>query len=235
MFALAPEAAAQVVYQIAQGYAVDFNLQEVRDIDEQALREGRLNSRFYAELWVPAMNDFIQQVKMGGGDPDELALEDMAAYVVEQMQPGRLYLIGPGSTPAVVMAQLGLANTLLGVDAVVDQRLLAADLNAEQLLALVQKYDEPVALVTPTGGQGFLLGRGNQQLSAAVLAEMDKDDLWVMATPAKLGKLQGRPLMVDLNDALQEKRFSGYHTVITGYQRQLLYPIMAPRFCQPSE
>ena len=43
-------------------------------------------------------------------------------------------------------------------------------------------------VVTPVGGQGFIFGRGNQQLSAAVLEKIDLERVVVVATEAKIGR-----------------------------------------------
>jgi predicted polyphosphate/ATP-dependent NAD kinase len=66
------------------------------------------------------------------------------------------------------------------------------------------------------GGQGFLLGRGNQQLSARVLERVDVDDVVVLASADKLSGLDPPVLHVDLGDPRQEQRLSGYRRVRTG-------------------
>ena len=84
-----------------------------------------------------------------------LVATDIAAWVTEQLDQGFLYIIGPGSTTAAIMAELGLDNTLLGVDVVRDRQLLLADANEVDLLEIIAEYSDPAKIfVTAIGGQG---------------------------------------------------------------------------------
>jgi predicted polyphosphate/ATP-dependent NAD kinase len=195
---------------------------EVRDIDENALRQGRVASRYYAEMRVPSEGRYLQQVKCNGREVEALVLQEIAAEVCEQMQPEITYFIGPGSTTAAVMEALGLANTLLGVDVVRDGKLLHADADASVLEQYCQAGSCQM-VITATGGQGILLGRGNQQFSAAVLAAVGKAGLIVLATHEKLQTLEGRPLLMDLPDESLIKEFQGFIEVISGYHHRVLY------------
>ncbi|WP_205812719.1 NAD(+)/NADH kinase, partial [Microbacterium sp. K41] len=123
--------------------------------------------------------------------------------------------------------QLGLDGTPLGVDVVLDGRLLVRGASERQLrdeLALGAAQ----AVVTVIGGQGFLLGRGNQQLSAAVLRALGDDPLLVVAPEQKLVDLHGRPLLVDTGDPVLDARLAGHIRVVTGVGTSSLYPVTAP-------
>ena len=134
---------------------------EVRDIDEAAFREGVVKARHYGELQVPAEARYLQQVKCGGREVEDLVITEVAAWVADSLEDDTWYLMGSGSTVAVVMEQLGLENTLLGVDLVRNGEVVAADLGARQLLEHIG--DAPAkAVITVIGGQGHLFGRGNQ-------------------------------------------------------------------------
>lgn len=218
VFAVHPRGAAEIVKQLLEGGLVLIETAEVRDIDEAALREGRVAARWFGELKVPAEGRYLQQVKCSGREVEALALQEIAAEVTEHMVPGVTYFIGPGTTPAAVMAALGLPNTLLGVDAVRDGELLAADADAATLERLAAAG--PCRLVlTATGGQGMLLGRGNQQITPAVLRAVGREGLIVVATHEKLKALGGRPLLMDLPD----EALAGLIEVVTGYQSRVLY------------
>jgi predicted polyphosphate/ATP-dependent NAD kinase len=119
------------------------------------------------------------------------------------------------------MAQLGLPNTLLGVDIVRNGEVVAADVSATQILEVIG--DHPVrALMTVIGGQGHLIGRGNQQFSPAVIRRLGRDNIVVAATRSKLAALAGRPLLVDSGDAQLDQELCGLIPVITGYDDVLL-------------
>jgi predicted polyphosphate/ATP-dependent NAD kinase len=122
------------------------------------------------------------------------------------------------------MSALGLEKTVLGVDVVCRGALVARDADERTLLALTEGADAAV-VVTPVGGQGFLFGRGNQQLSARVLERVGRQNVVVVATETKLAALAGRPLLVDTGDAAVDAMLAGYVRVITGYGREAVYRV----------
>ncbi len=222
VFAVNPQAAADIVQLMLKGELVRIDNAEVRDIDEAALRTGRVQSRHFGEMRVPSDGRYLQQVKCSAIEVDVLLLQEIAAGIVDTIDAGVTYFIAPGTTTAAVMAALDLPNTLLGVDVVRDGQLLAADANAALLEAFA--VAGPCRLIiTPTGGQGILLGRGNQQISTGVLQAIGREGLIVIATEAKLKALAGRPLLMDVPDAVVAAALSGFVEVITGYQSRLLY------------
>ena len=224
VYAITPAAAGEVVAMLIRGELVSLREQEVRDIDEPAFRQGRVSAQYYGELLVPEEGRFVQRTKSGGKEVEELVLDDIAAEVIESMEPGVAYVMGSGTTVQAVMEQMGLANTLLGVDLVRDGELLGSDLNATQLLE--QIGDQPLGiLVTVIGGQGHIIGRGNQQLSAELLRRAGRKNLWVIATKTKLKQLEGRPLVIDSGDPELDREWAGLIRVITGYRDAVLYPV----------
>ncbi|MDO3385423.1 ATP-NAD kinase family protein [Gilvimarinus sp. SDUM040013] len=226
VYAISPEAAGRVLCQLAAGCWAPLVECEVRDIDETAFREGRVRARHYAEMRVPMEAGAIQQVKNAGAEVDELAQADIAADVAERMDSDSLYLIGPGSTTRAVMTELGLESTLLGVDVVKAGQLLAGDATEAEILALMQSHRGPVVMVvTAIGGQGHILGRGNQQFSPAVVEQIGRDNIWVVATADKLKALEGRPLLVDSNSPQLDRQLAGLLPVICGYHQEILYPV----------
>lgn len=222
VFAVTPRAAAEIVKLMLEGGLVLIDTAEVRDIDEAALREGRLAARWYGEMKVPTEGRYLQQVKCNGPEVEALVLQEIAAEVIEHMEPGVTWLIGPGTTTAAVMTALGLPHTLLGVDVVRDGVMVAADADAATLERLAA--EGPCRLVlTATGGQGMLLGRGNQQLTPEVLRRVGRGGLVVIATLDKLRALGGRPLLMDIPDAALAEAFTGFVEVVTGYRSRMLY------------
>jgi predicted polyphosphate/ATP-dependent NAD kinase len=90
-------------------------------------------------------------------------------------------------------------------------------LNESELLELISAHKgtdgeaKPLLLLlSPMGGQGFLIGRGNLQLSPDVLRMVGHDNILGVATPSKLIGLDA--VRIDtgdssLDDAFQNKRF----------------------------
>ena len=226
VYAVSPQAAGEILRRLINGQLVDVGLAEVRDIDEPAFREGVVRSRYYGELLVPREGHFLQQVKSSGREVEELVLQDIAADIVESMEDDELYLIGPGTTPRGIMDELGLDNSLLGIDAVVAGKLVGQDLSERALLQLLQRHSGPAKIIiTAIGGQGHILGRGNQQLSPAVIRMVGSDNIILVATKTKIAELEGRPLLVDSGDAALDEEMSAYRQVITGYHDAILYPV----------
>ncbi|WP_334079045.1 ATP-NAD kinase family protein [Microbulbifer sp. M83] len=230
-FAISPRAGAEVLRRLMAGQLVDLREREVRDIDEKSFREGRVSTRHYGELLVPEEGHFLQAVKNAGREVEELAVADIAADVVEDLDPETLYIVGPGSTTLAILDEVGCDGTLLGVDLLLDGALVAEDIGAAEIEAAIEGHQGPVKIIlTAIGGQGHLIGRGNQQFSPAVLRAVGRDNLIVVATKTKITELGGRPLLVDSGDAGLDEQWSGFIRVITGYRDAILYPLSNGEF-----
>lgn len=224
VYAITPKAAGRVLQMLVDGELVSIQEADVMDIDEEQFRQGVVRAKRYGELFIPSELRYVQAVKMGGKESDELVLQDIAAHVIEAMEEEETYVMGSGSTVAFIMEELGLDNTLLGVDVIQDQELIAQDLTAQQILELSR--DKPTKLViTLIGGQGHIFGRGNQQLSPELIRTIGKDNIIVVATKTKLQALNGRPLIADTGDSELDHVLSGPIKVVTGYHDQVLYPV----------
>lgn len=228
VYAVNPQAAAAILRALIDGDLVDIGLQEVRDIDEAAFAQGRVRSRHYGELMVPRLGGFLQQVKQGGREVEELVIADIADELMENYDKDCLYIVGPGSTTTGFMEALGLPYTLLGFDLVRGGELLQADANAQQISEVMDHHQGPIAvLITAIGGQGHILGRGNQQLTPALIRRIGRDNFQVLASKGKLSGLAGRPLLVDSNDAALDAQWQGFIAVTTGYRDQVMYRVSA--------
>ncbi|MBL4799366.1 MAG: ATP-NAD kinase family protein [Oleispira sp.] len=224
VYAVTPKAAGEVIVQLASGQLIDVKAHDVRDIDEEAFRNNIVRAKLYGEMRVPQAGQFIQSVKQGGVEVEELVLQDIAADIVQSMEDDVLYFIGSGKTTLAIMDELNLDNTLLGIDAIMNHELLQADVNEVDILSYLEQYSCQ-AVISIIGGQGHIIGRGNQQLSAKVLRKLGKENLKVISTKAKIRALEGRPLIVDSGDNDLDELFSGTIEVITGYQDQIIYPV----------
>lgn len=231
VYGITPAAAGQVIAQLVRGELVSLRSQEVRDIDEEEFRAGRVKARYYGELQVPESHQYMQATKdgakEGSKEVEALVLDDIAAHVEELMEPGVRYIMGSGSTVAAVMHYLGLENTLLGVDVIEDGHVIASDVTAQQLLDLC---DQQVAelFITLIGGQGHVLGRGNQQLSPELIKQLGLGNIHIVATKTKLKELKGRPLLVDSGDPQLDQDLAGLVPVICGFHDVVLYPLGNP-------
>lgn len=222
VYAISPQAAGKLVAKLVAGELVSLSEAPVMDIDEQAFRTGVVKARRFGQMRIPALLRYVQSVKMGGRESEELVLADLAAYVVSQLEDNVRYVMGSGSTVAAVMAELGVDNTLLGVDVVENGQLIAKDVTAAQLLQLVQGRPSKL-IITLIGGQGHVFGRGNQQLSPEVVRAIGRDNILLIASKTKLQQLDGRPLLADSGDATLDKQLTGLINILTGYNDYVMY------------
>ncbi|MEI8706166.1 ATP-NAD kinase family protein [Pseudoalteromonas sp. B62] len=224
VYAITPKAAGRVVEMLVKGELVTLADADVMDIDEDAFRQGTVKAKRYGEMQTPSEVRYMQAVKNGGKETDELVLADIAAHVVSQMDEDTFYIMGSGSTVEAIMEEMGLENTLLGVDLIKDQTLVAQDLTAKQLLELT--HDQSTKLViTLIGGQGHIFGRGNQQLSPVLIRAIGKENIIVVATKTKLQALNGRPLICDTGDGELDDELTGYIKVTTGFNDHIMYAV----------
>ena len=224
VYAVTPRNAGTVARMFLDGQLLSIRDGEVMDIDEDAFREGVVSARLYGYLRVPEERRYVQRVKSGGGQAEEEAVQGIAAAIADAMDDGRLYVMGPGTTIGAIMDHLEIQNTLLGVDVVRDKTLVATDVGEARLLELIGN-EEATIVVTVIGGQGYILGRGNQQLSPRVVRKVGKESITVVATSAKLASLGGSPLLVDTGDHRLDESLAGYWKVVTGYKEYAMYKV----------
>ena len=224
VYAVSPAAAGEVLSAVFSGEPVKLRSAKVMDLDEDLFRQGVVKASAYGDLLIPDDQSNMQTIKQGGIDHETGALHEIADEIIDNMEDGQLYLVGSGSTTAMVMQQLGLDNTLLGIDAVLDRELIGSDLDERSILELVSEHPSRI-IVTLIGGQGHLFGRGNQQFSARVLRAVGRENMDIVATGTKLRSLQGRPLRMDTGDDELDSSWQGAVQVITGYEQRTLYRI----------
>ncbi len=225
VFAVSPRTAALIVLRLLDGDLVASVEREVRDFVDPQPDGDEMQVRGFGYLVVPEVGGYLQQTKIGGRESEPLALEEICAGAAGLVDEARDLIIGPGSTCAAIKTALGLPVTLRGFDARRGRNgTLLEDARAEDLHTL----DRPFVIVSFTRGQGFLFGRGNQQLDATVLSRLDwPRDVLVVGTRTKLATLNGQPLLVDTGNEALNARLSGLVQILTGYEDMLLYRVAA--------
>ena len=222
VFAVNPVRAAEVVSAFLGGRS-GTRPGEVMDIDENLVRAGRLSAELYGYLAVPDQPRLVQGAKSPSRSFAGAAA--IARRVVDGMDRDTCYILGPGTTVGAVAAALGLPKTLLGVDAVHRGRLVGRDMSESGLLELAAGLPCQI-VVGAVGGQGYVFGRGNQQISPAVIRAVGIANIVVLATTGKLTELGG-PLRVDTGDPDCDRALSGYRRVITGPDSDAVVRVVA--------
>lgn len=225
VYALNPRSAGRLLLQFAQGQLRDTREAEVMDIDEALFRQGRVQARLYGYLRIPNEGRLLQNLKSGRAHSESASVDMLSNYIAETMEPDVLYIIGTGSTTAAIMEKLGLPNTLLGVDLVYAGQRIAADCTEQEILSQLEGRPKAKIIVTVIGGQGYLFGRGNQQISAEVIRRVGRENIIVAAARDKLLSLFGAPLYVDTGDEEVNALLRGYIPVIVGYEDSVMMRI----------
>jgi predicted polyphosphate/ATP-dependent NAD kinase len=203
IFAVSPIAAARVAIRYLWG-EVPLHEAEIMDIDEEAFRAGHLSAELYGFMLSPFEPHLIQGNKLESAmTEDEVRNQAaMAIYIIEQMKHNVLFIVGPGTTTRTIADLLDQKKTLLGVDLILDKKIIAKDVNEQQILQATKDKAAQI-IVTPIGGQGFIFGRGNQQISNKVIRQIGVRNIVVIATKSKLDRLKS--LRVDTGDLELDK------------------------------
>ena len=232
VFAISPTAAADVVAGLAQGSLVGRIPREVRDYvpaakDATKAKHQAVATKRYGELWVPEAAGYLQQMKVGGKEDEGLVVQEIVSFFLDRpdIYLGKALVIGPGSTCMAIKQALGLNGALLGCDVLLPTGEAMENVTSADLVRLVSQHTLHV-LISFTRHQGFLLGRGNQQLSAEVLHALSwRGDLTILGSRTKLETLGQRPMLIDTGDATLDQQLSGLVSVLTGYDDFLLYRV----------
>ncbi len=226
VYAQNPKKAGILLKYFLEGQASFIKEAEVLDIDEDDYRNGNVNTKLYGYLNVPYESRFMQSKKSASPLSEKSSQYAIAEEVISNMKDDRYYLIGPGSTTRAIMEKLNLNNTLIGIDLICNKKLVQNDLSENEILQFIENKPSSL-IITPTGGQGFLLGRGNQQLSCKVINKIGKENIIVVATKQKLTSLALEPLLVDTQDQQTNKMLEGYIKVVVGYKEAVMYKVIS--------
>jgi predicted polyphosphate/ATP-dependent NAD kinase len=193
---------------------------EIMDLDEELYRRGEWKVRLFGIAKGIVEPTYIQVGKACYESvSDEEVKDEIAEHINDELEkhPDWLFLFCAGGTIDYIAKKLSIQHTLLGIDAIYQKQLIGKDVNEEQILTLLKKYPKTKILLSPIGAQGFILGRGNLQLSPAVINKIGIDNIIVVATPSKL--LHTPMLRVDTGDKKLDHLFSkqGYLMVVIGY------------------
>ncbi|MBN28576.1 MAG: hypothetical protein CMB33_01710 [Euryarchaeota archaeon] len=226
-FASSPKAAAEVLSAWIQGELL-VSSTEVLDLDEDLYRKGKWVVRLYAEAFSPNSPRWMQGSKeLIQTESEEEVIIGLSDHIEEAIvEDGRLVIWGSGGTLREIGGNIGFELTTLGIDATIGTEQVGTDLAESGIIDLLDSHDGPVTLLlSPMGGQGFLIGRGNLQLSPTVLSSIGIDNILGVVTPAKL--LTVRALRIETGDDSLDQEFASkrYMKVLQGYRTTRILPV----------
>ncbi len=226
-FAASPKAAAEALSSWLIGDLLLAST-EVLDLDEDLYRQGKWVVRLYAEAMTPSSPRWMQGSKQrveASGEED--TTEGLADHIREILiSEERMLIWGSGGTLRKIAEMNGFEPTNLGIDATIGNEQVGTDLSESDLLELLSGHNGPTTLLlSPMGGQGFLIGRGNLQLSPEVLRLIGIDNILGVVTPAKL--LSVRRLRIETGDPELDADFAAmrYMKVLQGYRTTRVLPV----------
>ncbi len=224
VFAVSPRAAGALAREyLTRG--LPLIEEEVLDISEEDYRRDVLNVKLYGYLKVPYVPEVLQGEKQPSGINERGVMDGIAKHVVEEMNGETCYILGPGLTVKAIADALGVEKTLLGFDVVRKGRIIVKDASEASLLSISEKCRKIKLILSPLGGSGFLIGRGNLQLTPRILRKIGKDNIIIVATQRKLRNL--KKLLIDTGDAELDRELTGYYRVITGYREELIFKVLS--------
>ena len=226
-FASSPKAAAEVLSAWIHGDLL-VSSTEVLDLDEELYRKGKWVVRLYAEAFSPNSPRWMQGSKeLIQTESEEEIIIGLSDHIEESIvEDGRLVIWGSGGTLREIGGNIGFELTTLGIDATLGSEQVGTDLAEAGIIDLLDSHDGPVTLLlSPMGGQGFLIGRGNLQLSPPVLSSIGIDNILGVVTPAKL--LTVRALRIETGDDSLDQEFASkrYMKVLQGYRTTRILPV----------
>ena len=194
---------------------------EIMDLDEDRYRKGEWNIRLFGIAKGIVEPTYVQVGKtIFESVSDDEIKDELAEHILDELEQNKdfLFLFGSGGTIDYVARKLGIKNTLLGIDAVYNKKAVGIDLNEEGILRLLEKYPKAKVILSPIGAQGFILGRGNLQLSPNVIRKIGIDNIIVISTPYKLASTP--VIRVDMGDKKLDRKFAEkeFMMIVIGYR-----------------
>ncbi len=222
VFARTPEAAGDLLLAVIEG-RVRSEPCDLLDVVEVAG-----GPQVTGTLRVPVARTLLQGAKRTSTELDPSLLVALGRQLAETAGPGAQWILGPGTTVAEVARGLGVSSTVSGVDVVpsADDGPAVLDATEAQVFDAVGRADTHV-LVGVVGGQGFVLGRGNHELSARVLERVAPERVHIVAAASKLAALNPPVLHVDLGDGRPLAALDGYRPVHVGPGRSTMMRIVS--------
>ena len=217
VFAISVVRAAQVFIDLAKGKSGDYTRADVIDMDEASYALGSMDLSTYGSILIPRSEYIMSESK---AEYPATSAESIAQYIIDRMEPGVNYVVGPGSTCKKINSLLNLESSLLGFDLIRDKALMKQDLSESEIFALTD--ERTVVILSPIGGQGFLIGRGNKQLTGRIVSRVGFDNIIVVSSEEKLRSLRG--LYLDLNNLTVEK--PKFVRVLFSYGRFKMMPAL---------
>jgi len=231
-FAINTSAAARMLHEFVNK-TLTIGEVEIMDLDEERYRQGEWNIKLFGIAKGIVEPTYVQVGKSTFESVSDNEIRDeLSEHIIDEIEENKdyLYFFGSGGTIDYIANKMNIKNTLLGIDAVYKKKIVGSDLNEKAILEILEKYPKAKVILSPIGSQGFILGRGNLQLSPKVIKKIGLDNIIVISTPNKLAHT---PIIrVDTGDKKLDSDFKEkeFMMVVIGYRLSRVVKIQTNNF-----
>jgi len=220
VFGTSPNAVGSLVSRIISNHSDTFptSTAEIMDLDEDMRRYDQIRTRLIGSATIPSDKFLVQNPKSYVQLNDEESINGISEYLENKLDKEATYIVGPGRTTQNFLNRIGVSGTLLGVDVLKGRKLIGRDVNSRGLEILTR--DGLLYIISGIiGGQGFLFGRGNQQITAEIIQRVKKENILIIASTKKIYELPRQCILIDTGNQKLDNELAGYVKVQTEKNR----------------
>ena len=220
VFGTSPNAVGSLVSRIISNHSDTFptSTAEIMDLDEDMRRYDQIRTRLIGYATIPSDKFLVQNPKSYVQLNDEESINGISEYLENKLDKEATYIVGPGRTTQNFLNRIGVSGTLLGVDVLKGRKLIGRDVNSRGLEILTR--DGLLYIISGIiGGQGFLFGRGNQQITAEIIQRVKKENILIIASTKKIYELPRQCILIDTGNQKLDNELAGYVKVQTEKNR----------------
>ncbi len=222
-YAISPVIGGRILKDFILNKPYDTEIREILDIDENNLGRVGVSPSIYGYLNVVTTRNGLQGSKVQSNSPIE-EIRSLSNFIINSLKKDKLYIIGPGSTTFKIKEKLG-GGTLIGVDIILNNEIICKDANEKQIYEITKDYKDISIIVTCIGGQGYIFGRGNRQISPRIIKKIHKNNIIIAVTKDKLASLNLKPMLVDTGDIKLDEYLKGYYKVNFSKMESTFYKV----------
>jgi len=223
VFGTSPNAVGSLVSRIISNHSDTFptSTAEIMDLDEDMRRYDQIRTRLIGYATIPSDKFLVQNPKSYVQLNDEESINGISEYLENKLDKEATYIVGPGRTTQNFLNRIGVSGTLLGVDVLKGRKLIGRDVNSRELDILTR--DGLLYIISGIiGGQGFLFGRGNQQITAEIIQRVKKENILIIASTKKIYELPRQCILIDTGNQKLDNELAGYVKVQTDRNRAFI-------------
>ena len=223
VFGTSPNAVGSLVSRIISNHSDIFptSTAEIMDLDEDMRRYDQIRTRLIGYATIPSDKFLVQNPKSYVQLNDEESINGISEYLDNKLDKEATYIVGPGRTTQNFLNRIGVSGTLLGVDVLKGRKVIGRDVNSREVDILTR--DGLLYIISGIiGGQGFLFGRGNQQITAEIIQRVKKENILIIASTKKIYELPRQCILIDTGNQKLDNELAGYVKVQTEKNRAFI-------------